>query len=223
MYIFRMCGWLLINLSFVYKQYTMFGFVTKQMALYQIFTNYYVIDYLFFESKITTTWDIIAEHFGLMLIWGDYFLIPMGFSVQNFFLYNERKELSNGLLALAVAAFVLGLIIFRGANSQKHAFREDPSKPIWGRPPVTIGGKLLVSGFWGLTTHINYLGDLILALSFCLPCGSTSPRAYSYFFYLLLLLLHREQRDDMRCKQKYKDMWDKYRARVPYRILPYVY
>lgn len=99
----------------------------------------------------------------------------------------------------------------------------NPSAPIWGKPPEVIGGRLLVSGYWGVARHLNYTGDLLLALSYCLPCGRTSPLAYFYFFYLLLLTIHREKRDDERCAAKYKTVWDEYCQRVPYRMVPLVY
>jgi hypothetical protein len=33
---------------------------------------------------------------------------------------------------------------------------------------------LLLSGFWGLSRHMNYLGDLMLSLAYCLTCGFTN-------------------------------------------------
>lgn len=80
-----------------------------------------------------------------------------------------------------------------------------------------------MSGFWGMARHMNYTGDLLLALSFSLPCGIKSALAYFYFVYLLLLTVHREKRDDERCSRKYKSLWDEYCLRVPYRIVPFIY
>jgi protein-S-isoprenylcysteine O-methyltransferase Ste14 len=37
--------------------------------------------------------------------------------------------------------------------------------------PTTTGKKLLVSGWWGMCRHPNYLGDLMMALSWSLTCG----------------------------------------------------
>ena len=37
--------------------------------------------------------------------------------------------------------------------------------------PTSSGKRLLVSGWWGLCRHPNYLGDLIMALAWSLPCG----------------------------------------------------
>lgn len=74
-----MCGWLIVNLSFLVKQYETLGFITGRMMLYQITTAWYIWDYFVHETKIVSTWDIIAEHFGLMLVWGDYVFIVFGF------------------------------------------------------------------------------------------------------------------------------------------------
>lgn len=219
-----MTGWLLINLSFLAKQYETHGFVTGRMLLYQVLTAWYVWDYFVHEAKMVTTWDIIAEHFGFMLVWGDYCFIPFAFSLQNFFLLDDMHPLGKRELAFIVGVFACGFTIFRGANSQKHRFKTDSKAPIWGKPPVTVGGRLLASGFWGMARHMNYTGDLLLALSFCLPCGYESGSLpYFYFIYLLLLTVHREKRDDERCSAKYKSVWEEYSLRVPYRMLPFVY
>lgn len=37
--------------------------------------------------------------------------------------------------------------------------------------PTATGRHLLVSGWWGMVRHPNYLGDLIMALAWSLPCG----------------------------------------------------
>lgn len=144
-------------------------------------------------------------------------------SVQNFFLLSNQRPISIWESALIFMIFCAGFAIFRGTNSQKHQFKMDPKALIWGKPPLVIGGRLLASGFWGMARHMNYTGDLLLALSFCLPCGKTSSLAYLYFIYLLLLIVHREKRDDERCSRKYGSLWDEYCLHVPYRMLPFVY
>lgn len=218
-----MTGWLLINLSFLYRHYILLGFVTMRMLMYQLLSAWYIIDYFVHEPKMVSTWDIIAEHFGLMLVWGDYVFIVFAFSLQNFFLVNDVHPL-HWLHALAICVvFACGFAIFRGANSQKHQFKMNSQAPIWGKTPSTVGGKLLVSGFWGLARHMNYTGDLLLALSFCMPCDTRSSLPYFYFIYLLVLIVHREKRDDDRCSLKYKELWQKYCSLVPYRMVPYVY
>lgn len=74
-----LCGWLVVNISFLGKQYQELGFITGRMMLYQMATAWYVCDYFVHEAMMVTTWDIIAENFGLMLVWGDYVFIVFGF------------------------------------------------------------------------------------------------------------------------------------------------
>ncbi|KAL3754092.1 hypothetical protein ACJRO7_001354 [Eucalyptus globulus] len=102
---------------------------------------------------------------------------------------------------------------------------------IWGHPPKVVGGKLLASGFWGIARHCNYLGDLLLALSFSLPYRSfeelllfySSPLPHFCPIYLLILLIWRERRDEAHCAEKYREIWAEYCRLVPWSILPYIY
>ncbi|PKA66860.1 Delta(14)-sterol reductase [Apostasia shenzhenica] len=217
-----MMGWLFINLSIFLKSLQI-GNVEFSIILYQLFCTLYIIDYFFYEEFMTSTWDIISERLGYMLVFGDLVFIPFTFSIQGWWLLRNKVELPK-LVALAnCLIFLIGYIVFRGANKQKHVFKKNSRAPIWGKPPKVIGGKLLVSGYWGMSRHCNYLGDLLLALSFSLPCGASSAIPYFYPLYLLILLVWRERRDDARCSEKYKEVWTEYCKHVPWRILPYVY
>ncbi|KAF3581336.1 hypothetical protein DY000_02032817 [Brassica cretica] len=159
---------------------------------------------------------------------------------EGWWLLHNKVELTVPAIIANCFVFLIGYMVFRGANKQKHIFKKSPKTPIWGKPPVVVGGKLLASGYWyglfshllvslfgftvyGIARHCNYLGDLMLALSFCLPCGISSPVPYFYPIYLLILLIWRERRDEERCAEKYKEIWAEYLRLVPYRILPYVY
>jgi len=46
---------------------------------------------------------------------------------------------------------------------------------------------------------------------------------YFYIVYFGVLLVHRERRDEEKCKRKYGKDWDKYTAKVKSRIIPGVY
>jgi protein-S-isoprenylcysteine O-methyltransferase Ste14 len=46
---------------------------------------------------------------------------------------------------------------------------------------------------------------------------------YFYLVYFAVLLVHRERRDEEKCRRKYGKDWEEYRRRVPSRIIPYVY
>lgn len=217
-----MMGWLLINLSIMAKSVKEANW-SQSMILYQIFCVLYIMDYFFYEEYMTSTWDIIAEKLGFMLVFGDLVWIPFTFSIQGWWLLSNKVELTTAAVIANCMVFLIGYKVFRGANKQKHVFKKNPKAPIWGRPPKVIGGKLLASGYWGIARHSNYLGDLLLAASFSLPCGIISPIPYFYPTYLLILLIWRERRDEARCAEKYREVWAEYCKLVPWRILPYVY
>lgn len=46
---------------------------------------------------------------------------------------------------------------------------------------------------------------------------------YFFMIYFGVLLVHRERRDEEKCRAKYGKDWDRYTKIVPYRIIPYVY
>ncbi|GAV61694.1 LOW QUALITY PROTEIN: ERG4_ERG24 domain-containing protein, partial [Cephalotus follicularis] len=218
-----MMGWLLINLSILAKS-VQGSTLSGSMILYQLFCALYILDYFVYEEYMTSTWDIIAERLGFMLVFGDLVWIPFTFSIQAWWwLLSNKVKLTTAAAIANCFVFLIGYLVFRGANKQKHVFKKNPKELIWGRSPKVVGGKLLASGYWGIARHCNYLGDLLLALSFSLPCGTSSLVPYFYPSYLLILLIWREKRDEARCAEKYKEVWAEYCRLVPWRILPYVY
>lgn len=81
---------------------------------------------------------------------------------------------------------------------------------------------LYMLGWWGLARKINYTGDWLMTLSWCLLCGWESPVPYFQAIYFLVLLVHRAIRDDKMCHEKYGEDWVEYKRRVPYAFIPYV-
>ncbi|KAK1563192.1 hypothetical protein Q3G72_023704 [Acer saccharum] len=228
-----MMGWLLINLSILAKS-VLDGLLSRSMILYQTFSALYILNYFAYEEYMTSTWDIIAERLGFML--HETFAIFCWY--LGWWLLRNKVELTTAAVIANCIVFLIGYLVFRGANKQKHMFKMNPKALIWGKPPKVIGGKLLASGYCSSTAfyHLNesvnfsicdwhcyYLGDLLLALSFSLPCGISSPIPYFYPIYLLILLIWRERRDEARCAEKYRELWAEYCRLVPWRILPYFY
>ena len=220
-------AWVAIDLSLAAKQLEMHGAITTPMILVCLFQFWYVADYFLHEEAILTTWDIRHENFGWMLCWGDLVWVPFTYTVQAYYLVEHTHELPLWGTAAIVLLNVAGYVIFRGANLQKHRFRRNPDRPIWGRPAKFIatgqGSLLLASGWWGLSRHMNYFGDLLMGLAWCLPCLFDSPLPYFYILYSTILLVHRERRDHAMCAVRYGKDWEAYCARVPYRIVPGVY
>ncbi len=220
--------WMLVNMSFAYVQYDTYGFISTSMWLVLAFQWLYILDYFWNESSILTTMDIKHENFGFMLVFGDLVWVPMTYSIQAFYLIDNVHQLPIWIVCAVVAMNMAGWAIFRAVNQQKHRFRQDPAGAIiWGKKAKYIqtkrGGKLLISGFWGWSRHFNYVGDILMGISWSLPCLFGHMLPFFYPIYFTALLIHRERRDHHNCSIKYGEDWERYCAQVPWRIFPGIY
>ncbi|MEQ2161526.1 hypothetical protein GOODEAATRI_010458, partial [Goodea atripinnis] len=153
-------------------------------------------------EAILTTMDLMHDGFGYMLAFGDLVWVPFTYTLQARYLVSHPKPLSFPLLAT--------IIILKNLKTI----------------PTATGKSLLVSGWWGVVRHPNYLGDLIMALAWSLPCGECTSLhllPWYYMIYFIILLVHRDSRDMNECRRKYGSAWDKYCRTVRYRIIPHVY
>jgi len=228
-------AWSVIILSFAGAQYEKYGYVTNSMVALYLLQVTYILDFFWNEGWYLRTIDIAHDHFGFYLAWGDCVWLPWLYPLQAFFLVVHPVDLPIWAFTAVLCLGGAGYFIFRSVNDQKDKFRKTPNNPIWGKPPRYIEAKfqtgdgstrtstLLASGFWGLSRHFNYVGDLMMSLSFCLTCGLTHILPYFYIIYMTMLLVHRVVRDDARCRQKYGKYWEDYCRLVPWRILPYVF
>ena len=180
-------GWLVVSLSFMGVQYQRHGTVTAAMVLVVAFQFLYIADYFWNEPAILTTTDIVNDKFGFMLAFGDLVWVPMTYSLQAFYLIDHTHALPVWAIVSIALLNAAGYYLFRAVNLQKHKFRTDPGYLIWGKKPESIqteqGNRLLVSGFWGWSRHFNYVGDIAMALAWCLPCLFDSPLPYFYVIY----------------------------------------
>jgi len=222
-----MTGWLVLTLLMAHAEYEKTGTLSLAMALVCLFQAFYTFDFFWFEEAMLSTWDINHENYGFMLCFAFLTWMPFNFSLQSQYLVYADPQLSLPAVIGLVTLNFGGYYIFRSSNLQKHRFRSAPGTKIWGRDPDYIetqrGTCLLASGWWGLARHANYLGDLMMALAWCMTCGVSHLAPYFYFIYFTPLLIDRERRDDKHCARKYGADWERYRARVKWRILPFVY
>uniref|UniRef100_A0A8C6QHT1 Delta(14)-sterol reductase LBR n=1 Tax=Nannospalax galili TaxID=1026970 RepID=A0A8C6QHT1_NANGA len=221
-------GWVIINLVMLLAEMKVQKRAAPSLAMILVnsFQLLYVVDALWNEEALLTTMDIIHDGFGFMLAFGDLVWVPFTYSLQAFYLVNHPHDLSWPLASVIVALKLCGYVIFRCSNSQKNAFRKNPTDPKLAHLKTihtSTGKNLLVSGWWGFVRHPNYLGDLIMALAWSLPCGFDHLLPYFYVIYFTVLLIHREARDEHQCRRKYGLAWEKYCQRVPYRMFPYIY
>lgn len=229
-------AWTLINISFAAKQYQQYGGVSDSMIVVNILQALYVLDFFWNENWYLKTIDIAHDHFGWYLAWGDLVWLPFMYTLQSAYLANNPVQLGTKVSAAILGVGLFGYIIFRWTNYQKDYFRRHLNKAtIWGKRAKYIICKfmtkdeqehysyLLLSGFWGWARHMNYTGDLILSLCYCLACGRNHVLPYFYFVYMTLLLISRCYRDEHRCSHKYGFYWQQYCREVKARLIPFIY
>ena len=199
------------------------------VLLYAVLFTFFVAEYLTFEEVHLYTYDFFAERVGFKLGWGCLVFYPFFYCIGLWATAaRENPHTPRPLLALAVALFFGGWMLSRGANLQKYLFKTAPDRRLFGLlAPVTVadgGRQLLCSGFWRLSRHINYLGEIAMAAGLTLALGwPSAPLPWLYPIYYLVLLVPRQHADDRRCAAKYGALWAEYCRRVPYRIVPWIY
>ena len=169
-----MLGWIVLDLAFIAHQYKTHGVVTDSIVLITAFQALYVFDALYYEAAVLTTMDITSDGFGFMLAFGDLVWLPFIYSVQARYLAVHPVQLglvgTVGVLALQC----LGYYMFRAANSEKNRFKTNPNDPKVAHLQFIeskSGTKLLMSGWWAMSRHINYFSDWLMAWAWCLPTG----------------------------------------------------
>ncbi len=198
------------------------------VVLYVVLLTWFVCDYLVFERVHLYTYDLFAERVGFKLVWGCLFWYPYFYAVGLWAVADlPNPHAPAWLPVLAAATFFAGWILARGANMQKFHFKRDPERAFLGMVPRALSDgerRVLCSGFWGVSRHVNYLGEILMATGLALSLGWPLVLGpWLYPMYYLALLLPRERDDDRRCAAKYGPLWERYREKVPWRILPRVY
>jgi delta14-sterol reductase len=222
-------GLFLLTVSFAEYQFLKYNQISIQMILLLSFWWFYLLLHYIKEEFMLYTWDIIAENFGFMLIWGDTVYLPFLYSICGWTIVDTINiEYSKLRILLLILFNLAASYLFRVSNLQKHQFKLKQANPRnffywWNKDLVVLENKLLCSGFWGIGRHLNYTGEILVYLSISTISGFNSLLPYTLPFSLLLLLTHRAWRDEQRCKEKYGPLWIKYCRIARFRMIPFVY
>lgn len=196
---------------------------------YCVLFLWFVTEYLVFERVHLYTYDIFAERVGFKLGWGCFAFYPYFYLIGLWATAHlPDPGTPRGLLVLYAVIFFVGWAISRGANMQKYYFKTRPGQAFLGfmKPQVLTDGSnsLLVNGFWGVSRHVNYVGEVLEAVGLTLLLGYPGRwMVWLYPLYYALLFFARERADERRCAAKYGPLWTEYTRRVPRRIIPWIY
>ena len=190
--------------------------------------TWFCFDYLIGEKVHLWTYDYVAERVGFKLGFGCLAFYPYFYAVALWFTAT-RPNPGHALwfTVLCGVLYLVGWVFTRGANMQKYFFKVAPGRKFLGITPVAIGTgdrRVLVNGFWGLSRHINYMGEIVQGVAVALAVGYAGVwMVWLYPVYYIALLLSRQADDDKVCQAKYGKLWDDYTAKVKYRVIPFIY
>lgn len=177
---------------------------------------------------------------GFKLFWGCFVFYPFFYPIGVWSLLPAPGDLSTDLSTtqtmMCISLFYSGWVFTRGPNLQKFYSKKYPKDKTcfggWVQQRKINGSSLLCSGFWGLSRHINYLGETVQALALALPGLFISSASTKFPFFLspllyplyyILLFIPRQIDDEAICAAKYGTKWEQYVKEVPYRIVPGLY
>jgi 7-dehydrocholesterol reductase len=233
---FAMNIWSVVGWLCLFKQYDNLGYVTNSMMITVGLQTVYLLKFFWWESGYFNTLDIMHDRIGYYLWWGITTWVTGIYTLVSQYMVNHPYEYPPLQAAALFSCGVFMIWLNWNADDQRQSVREtNGNTTIWGKKPVTIVAKyttddgvtrqslLLVSGWWSISRHFNYIPEILLSLCWTLPAGFVDPLPYFYVVYLTILLLHRAHRDELRCRKKYKEYWDQYCKAVPYVFIPYVF
>ena len=166
---------------------------------------------------------------GFKLVWGCLAWYPYFYGVGLWAVADlPDPGAPQWLYVLAALVFFGGWMLARGSNMQ-NAFKRDPGEAflgVIGPRAISDGSRsILCNGFWGVSRHVNYLGEILMACGLALSLGRPlEPGPWLYPLYYVFLLKSRGHATTTAAAlEKYGALWDEYRSRVPWRIIPRVY
>lgn len=229
----------LLTLSAAVRHYSLHGSVSVPLVFMVVAHGLYANACQKGEHYIPSTWDIVHEKWGWMLIFWNLSGVPFLYCFNSYFLLaNPEIQHSPVYMTVLFLALFGAYYVWDAAQSQKNHYRLTergqrierytfPKVP-WGilkEPRVyktAQGGTLLIDGFWRYARKIHYTADIVMAFTWALACGFDAVLPFFYPVFFLAMILHRASRDERRCAEKYGDDWERYKEMVPYRFIPFL-
>jgi len=171
---FSMIGLAILNVLMVTDSIVSAGGkASPTVILAAAFQVLYSTDAMFFEEYYFHSHDAMNSGFGWSLI-SSYLTFPFLPTLITKYLLDRSPVVAWYYLTLIGLMNAVGYIVFRSSETQRCEFAKNPSNPALAHlETVSTAGnrKLIVSGWWGLVRHPNYLGEVLIQWSWVLPAG----------------------------------------------------
>ena len=178
----------LLTLSAAAHQHAVYGTVSTPMLFMVLAHFLYANACHKGEECIPTTWDIVYEKWGWMLVFWNLAGVPFVYSFNSMYLAARPPfEHSLPYTFFCFALLLSAYYVWDTSQSQRNRFRMQlrgtfvrrrafPQLP-WGTLEnprfleTRCGSRLLVDGWWRYARKIHYTADVAMALSWGLICG----------------------------------------------------
>jgi 7-dehydrocholesterol reductase len=233
---FGMMAWPLLLLSYAGAQVERTGTLSDGMIVALTVQLFYLAKFYWWEDGYLRSIDIMHDRAGFYICWGCLVWVPSVYTQSTIFLVDHPVSYEPALTAVFCLLGIACVTINYLADADRQRVRATQGNTtVWGKPPetlvasyVTASGErkqnlLLVSGWWGIARHFHYLPEILGAFFWTLPVGFGRLLPWFYVIFLTILLLDRARRDHARCAAKYGAVWDEYRKRVRWEVLPGVF
>jgi 7-dehydrocholesterol reductase len=230
---FGMMFWQVALICFAFKQYDEQKYLSSSLFASVIIQSVYIAKFFLWETGYFKTMDIQHDRAGYYICWGCLVWVPSMYTIHSHYMVSHPVNLSAPMFILVVGLGVFCTWCNYDCDKQRQEFREADGKiKIWGKNPEfvvahyktadgeTRSSLLLADGWWAISRHFHYVPEIAASYFWCLPFVFDDFLPNFYPLYLTALLVDRAWRDDARCAAKYKDDWDQYCKKVPYKIIP---
>ncbi len=224
---FGMIAWQVLIIIFAFYSYYSFGFNTA-IWVTVILQTIYIAKFFYWETGYFNTLDITLDRAGYYICWGCLVFVPIFYTFTVYYLINHPTNI-NFFLGIGILIAGLWLIWLNYlVDEEKQRFKNN----VEGFEYIDVKywkdgkekeGKLLTSGWWGKSRHMNYVFEIGLSACWSLVGYKLGVLPFAYLGYIILLLIHRTYRDEDKCKLKYGEYWDKYCQKVKYKLVPGLY
>ncbi|XP_070571098.1 delta(14)-sterol reductase TM7SF2-like [Ptychodera flava] len=228
MFMYRMSfiSMVLLTLSNVGKMCENGGQPSAAILLASALQCWYALDSLWYEDRVVFTSYFQEYGCGFDHTFGCLTMMPFGLAFTTQYLVLYSVELQSLKIAALLLTQLVAMAVYRLSNSQKWDFRQNPYNPKLAHLEsiaTSAETRLLVSGWWGLVRHPNYLGSILLSIAWSLPCGFSHILPWLYTILGVCNTVCQERNDYDKCKRKYGAAWARYCQKVKYRLVPFLY
>lgn len=231
---FGMASWQVIIILFLFYHMGKYG-LNYSILSTVLLQTVYIGKFFYWETGYFNTLDITLDRAGYYICWGCLVFIPSFYTFTVYYLINRNPMINNTYTAIIFFSGLLFTYLNYEVDRQKEVFKSDKENAIinfkkakylnvqYIKNDKIVDSKLLLSGFWGISRHMNYTFEILMSACWCLVGFQYGILPFAYLFYIIFLLVHRIYRDEKKCSEKYGEYWNKYCNLVKYRLIKYIY